>query len=115
MMRFNMPMYCDAILVSLALLPPVATLGQAVKVAHKAATPEAGGSTLTVSVSPSAVSFKLVAKGAATGNNPFSITTAWKGLKSDTIDLYGYFTTASAALTGNLSGDLIPTSCVLGK
>ena len=114
-MRFNMPTYCAAILVSLALVPPVATLGQAVKVAHKTAAPEAGGGTLTVSASPSAVSFNLVAKGSATGNNPVSITTAWKGLQNDTLDLYGYFTTATAALTGIVSGDPIPTSCVLGK
>jgi len=108
-------MYCAAVFVSLALVPPAATLGQAVKITHKMATPEAGGGFLAVSASPSAVSFNLVAKGSATGNNPVSVTTGWTGLMNDTIHLYAYFTSASAALTGNLSGDLIPTSCVLGK
>jgi hypothetical protein len=116
MTRFNMPMSCAAIFVSLALVHPAATLGQAVKVRHKTAVLEPTGSALTVSVSPSAVSFNLVAKGSATGNSPISITTSWSGFaKSSTIDLYGYFSSSSAALTGKVGGDLIPTSCVLGK
>jgi hypothetical protein len=115
-MRLNMPLYCVAVFASLALVPPTATLGQAVKVTHKLATPQAKPSSLSVSATPAGVSFTLVSKGTATGNSPISVTTAWSGFaKSSTIDLYGYFTSSSAALTGTLSGDLIPSSCVYGE
>jgi hypothetical protein len=116
MMRLKMPFYSAAFFTSLALFSPLATVGQAVKVTHKLAAPQAKASSLSVSATPSGVSIALVSKGSAIANSPISITTAWSDFsKNSTIHLYGYFTSSSAALTGNLSGDLIPSSCVYGQ
>ncbi len=115
MMRFNMALHSAAIFVFLALAAPTATLGQAVKVAPRAGRPIPQISSLSVSATPSGVSFTLVSGGAAIANSPVSITTDWSGLKGTTLSLYGYFTSSAAALTGSLSGDGIPSSCVFGQ
>jgi hypothetical protein len=70
---------------------------------------------LTVSASPSSVTFNLVAGGTATGSAPVSITTSWVlGATRTSVNLYGYFSSSTAALTDGAS-DNIPSSDVLGQ
>jgi hypothetical protein len=72
--------------------------------------------TLTVSATPASVSFALVSHGTSAGSSPVTITTTWDliGIGS-TLNLYGYFTSSTAALTdGRSPADLIPSSAVLG-
>lgn len=113
-MRSKMSFYCTVILSLLALPFPAVMVGQAIRVVPRRMT--SSTSTLSVSVAPSQVSFNLVSKGTASGNSPVSITTIWSGLgSSGTIKLYGYFTSSTAALTGNLSTDAIPSSAISGQ
>jgi hypothetical protein len=118
MTRWNIPFRCALIVASLASLLPTTVIGQAVKVGPRKVTPNTIylGS-VSVSASPSTVNFALVAKGAATGNSPVNITTSYTAYlgSSSTISLYGYFTSASAALTGQLSSANIPSSAVFGQ
>jgi hypothetical protein len=75
------------------------------------------GESLTVAATPSAVTFALVSGGTATGSAPVAMTTSWimKGSRS-TVTLTGYFSSATAALTGTGSSPAtIPTSEVLGQ
>jgi hypothetical protein len=81
-------------------------------------TPETAVSSLTVSASPAFVSFNLLSKGVATGSSSVAITTTWGGavcVVTCTINLYGYFSSASAALSGGSPVVNIPTSEVLGQ
>ncbi len=74
--------------------------------------------TLTVSASPATVSFTLVAGGVAAGNASVSIVTRLTGTASviGTLNLYGYFSSSTAALTGQASSaDVLPSSAVLGR
>jgi hypothetical protein len=75
------------------------------------------GGTLTVSATPAAVSFALVHGGVAAGSSGVTITTTWNVIGiGATLDLYGYFTSSTAALTdGRSPADLIPSSAVLGQ
>jgi hypothetical protein len=63
------------------------------------------------------VNFALVSKGVATGSSGVTITTTWNVVGVlPTLNLYGYFTTATAALTdGRTPANLIPSSAVLGQ
>lgn len=72
---------------------------------------------LTVAASPSSVSFSLIHGGTAAGSSSIAITTTLSGVSAlGTLYLYGYFASASAALTdGNSTPDLIPSSAVLGQ
>lgn len=73
------------------------------------------GDTLTVSASPSAISFALVSKGTASGSSPVVVTTTWSGVSLlSSLNLYAYFTNAGAALSGGSPVVNIPSSCVLG-
>lgn len=78
------------------------------------------GESLTVSAAPtsgSAVNFTLVSGGTAVGSAPVAMTTSWvmKGSRSS-VTLTGYFSSATAALTGTGSSPAtIPTSEVLGQ
>lgn len=72
---------------------------------------------LTVTATPNAVTFNLVAGGKSTGSAPVAITTTW-ALNSNrsTVTLTGYFSSAAAALTsGGASPANIPTSEVFGE
>ncbi len=72
---------------------------------------------LTISATPSAVSFNLVSGGTAAGSAPVAITTTWV-LKSSrsTVTLTGWFSNAAQALTsGGATPVYIPTSEVLGQ
>jgi hypothetical protein len=72
------------------------------------------GESLTLSVSPTTVSFALVPSGTANGNSPVSITTTWVlGPGRTALNVYAYFTSTSA-LT-NTNGDIIPTTSFNGS
>jgi hypothetical protein len=72
-------------------------------------------SSLSVSTSPSLVSFTLVPGGTATGSNPISITTSWVLQPNvGNVTLYAYFTSAAVALTDG-AGDNIPSASVEGS
>lgn len=91
---------------------------QAVRVGPMRPTPATAVSSLSISVTPSNVSFQLVSKGIATGSAPVEITTSWGGslcLFTCTINVYGYFTSANAALAGGSPVVDIPSSEVLGE
>jgi len=111
-----------AILISLALVLPVASTGQAMKVQQRniSVRPDVVCllCTLTVTATPNTVNFNLVSNGVANGSSPVTITTTMSGLASllGTINLYGYFTTPTAALVGQVSAaDKIPSSAVFGQ
>jgi hypothetical protein len=69
--------------------------------------------TLTIAASPSTVSFTLVAGGTAVGTPTVNVTTTWVLGSRTAVNLYGYFASTTAALTG--TGGNIPTSEVLGS
>ncbi len=71
---------------------------------------------ISVSATPTTVSFTLVAGGTATGNSAVAITTTWVLASSRAnVVLDGYFATAAAALSGSASPVVnIPSSEVYG-
>jgi hypothetical protein len=74
------------------------------------------GDTLTVTASPSVVNFTLHPSSVATGSAPVVITTTWSGVSLlSSINLYGYFASATSALSGSSPVINIPSSCVLGQ
>jgi len=75
------------------------------------------GELLTISATPSAVTFSLVQGGVAVGSAPVAIQTKWLLLPTRAnIFLNGYFASATAALTdGATTPDNIPASAVLGQ
>ncbi len=92
---------------------------QAVRVSRHGLTalPDTPVGSLAVSVTPSAVSFTLVSKGTATGSSAINVTTSWSKTTCSptcTVNLYGYFTSSTSALTAGTGGS-IATSAVLGK
>jgi hypothetical protein len=91
---------------------------QAVRVGPMRPTPATAVGSLSISVTPSNVRFQLVSKGVATGSAPVEIITSWGGsfcLFTCTINVYGYFTSANAALFGGSPVVDIPSSEVLGE
>lgn len=75
------------------------------------------GEVLSISATPSSVSFTLVQGATATGSSPVAIQTTWLLLPTRAnLILDGYFSSATAALTdGATTPDNIPTSSVLGE
>jgi hypothetical protein len=93
--------------------------GQAIHVNRRqiVAQPLTPVNSLSVSVSPSFVSFALVSKGIATGSSAVQVTTSWDPgfcTPTCTVNLYGYFSSAASALTAG-AGANIPSSAVLGQ
>lgn len=75
-------------------------------------------SSLSLSATPSTVSFHLVPSGVATGTSAVQVTTSWNGsicLLICTINVYAYFANANAALSGGAPIVNIPSSEVLGQ
>lgn len=73
---------------------------------------------LTISATPSAVTFTLVPNATATGSAPVVITTTWALATTRTtgITLTAWFASATKALSGSASSpDYIPTSAVFGE
>lgn len=95
--------------------------GQAIRLAKaQPISPDAPVTSLSLTASPSSVSFGLVAKGIASGSSGIAITTTWGRTMgcagSCTITLYAYFSSATAALSGGGSPVVnIPSSEVLGQ
>jgi hypothetical protein len=79
--------------------------------------PMGGTDSLTISAAPTKVSFNLVRNGVATGSSGVTITTTWSFSGQPTrLNLYGYFSSSTAALSDGASpANLIPTSAVLGQ
>lgn len=76
------------------------------------------GCTLTVGVSPSTLTFTLVQGGIAPGNLALTIVSSLTGAATvtGTVNLYAYFASSTAALTGTLSAaDVLPSSAILGR
>lgn len=70
---------------------------------------------LTVSAAPGLVNFALPPSGTATGSSVITVVTTWTLRPSvGAVTTYGYFTSASAALTDG-AGDNIPSSSVSGS
>ena len=93
---------------------------QAIRVAKvHAISPQTSVGSLSITASPSSVSFSLIAKGVATGSSAVNITTTWGGnfcIFTCTVNLYAYFSSATAALSGSGSPVVdIPSSEVLGR
>jgi hypothetical protein len=105
--------------VSIGVVPKPAR-AQAIRVAKaQAISPATSVSSLSITASPSSLSFSLIAKGVATGSSAVNITTTWGGnfcIFTCTVNLYAYFSSAAAALSGGGSPVVdIPSSEVLGQ
>jgi hypothetical protein len=106
------------VLAGMITLSAAKVAAQAVRVGMARPTPANSVSSLSISVTPANVSFQLVSKGIATGSVPVNITTSWGGslcLLTCTINVYGYFATSTAALSGGSPIVNIPSSEVLGQ
>ena len=75
------------------------------------------GEALSISATPSTVTFTLVGGGVANGSSAVAITTNWLLLPTRAnLVLDGYFSSSTAALTdGRTTPDNIPTSAVFGQ
>jgi len=104
----------SAILGSLAALPALAQVTSNTQNISLTATL---GESITVSATPTSVTFALVKGGTATASAAIAITTTWIVLPTRAnLTLDGYFSSTSAALTdGDATPDNIPTSEVLGQ
>jgi hypothetical protein len=70
---------------------------------------------LTVSASPSLVNFALTPSAVVLGSSPIVVTTSWSGVSLlSELNVYAYFTSSIAALSGGSPVVNIPSSCVLG-
>ncbi|MGC2638472.1 MAG: hypothetical protein WA294_14915 [Acidobacteriaceae bacterium] len=106
------------ILAGMLTLPAANSAAQAVRVSPVRTAPATAVSSLSISVTPSNVHFQLVSKGVAIGSAPVNITTSWSGtlcLFTCTINVYGYFVSSGAALSGGSPVVDIPSSEVLGE
>lgn len=115
-MQFSGQLCSATILACVMCCLPGTIVGQAVKVTQRGIGPNLGPSSLSISASPSALSFNLIAKGETVGNSPINITTSYSGLTmSGNLNLYAFFMSSTAALAGNLSTTSIPSSAVSGQ
>jgi hypothetical protein len=74
------------------------------------------GDSLTVVASPGLVTFALVSHGVATGSATVVATTTWSGVSLlSSLNVYAFFSSATAALSGGTPVSHIPSSCVLVK
>jgi hypothetical protein len=94
--------------------PLPSAFSQVVKLTSKPR-PQASGNSLSLTASPASVSFSLVSQGTATGSGSVSITVTTDFSKEMTVNIYGFFASATSALKGQKSGALIPSSAVLGQ
>ena len=72
-------------------------------------------SSITLAASPNGVGFNLVSHGVAAASGPIAITSTLTNPMSTSVNLYGSFGSAPAALTGAASGVAIPSACVFGE
>lgn len=90
---------------------------QAVRVRQSGPKPAAAlGGSVTITAAPAFMSFDLVSKGVAASSSGVGVTTTWTGLsRLCKLNLYGYFSSSGAALTGGTPAVNIPSSAVLGQ
>jgi hypothetical protein len=90
---------------------------QVVRVGQGGAKPAAAlGGSVTITAAPAFMSFHLVSKGVAASSSGVGVTTTWTGLsRLCKLNLYGYFSSSGAALTGGTPAVNIPSSAVLGQ
>ncbi len=103
--------------VLLCLISSVAR-AQAVRVRSTQLSPDESVSSLSISATPSLVLFSLVPRGVAPGSSAVAITTTWGGslcLFTCSINVYAYFASPTAALSGGSPIVDIPSSAVLGE
>jgi len=105
------------VIASASLLAALQVQAQATRVGPPRPSPQLTiGDTLTVTASPSVVNFALVSKGVALGSSPIVVTTTWTGISLlSSLNLYAYFSSSTAALSGSVPLVNIPTADVLGK
>lgn len=72
-----------------------------------------GVGSITISATPSSVSFALVPGGEANASSSITITTGISLSTASTVSLYGYFA-GTSALTNSV-GDILPSSAVYGQ
>ena len=114
-MRLKVILQFAVVFATMLLAAPQWVQGQVLRVSPPVARPLIGTGSLTVSASPSAVSFLLVPGQVTAGNSPIGITTTWTGSTvGSTMSLYGYFLSSTSALTGNGRG-AIPTTAIFGQ
>lgn len=95
-----------------------AAAAQAVKVRSTQLSPETSVGSLSISATPSLVLFSLVPHGVAPGSTAVAVTTTWGGslcLFTCTVNVYAYFASPTAALSGGSPIADIPSSAVLGQ
>ena len=93
-------------------------LAQAVQLAGIKPRPQYAVSSLSLSATPSNVSFHLVPSGVAPGSTAVQVTTTWNGsicLLICTVNVYAYFANANSALSSGAPIVNIPSSEVLGQ
>lgn len=71
--------------------------------------------TLTVTTSPSTVTFALATGTAVAGSVPVSVSTSWLLGVASTVRLYGFFASTAALTSTGTDGTAIPVSSVLGE
>jgi hypothetical protein len=105
-------------LVCLLLCAPLGrSPAQAIRVGAGAIKPAAALSgSVSMTAAPAFVSFQLVAQGVAASSSGVEVTTTWTGLtRLSRLNLYGFFSSAAAALSGGSPPESIPSSAVLGQ
>ncbi len=103
------------------LLSQSAAAGQAIRIPSRAPRPRPRllciACSITVTATPTAVTFSLVKSGTANASAPVVITTVMTGVSLlNSLNLYGFFSSASTALSdGRSTPDRIPPSAVYGQ
>src|ERR1700681_1978438 len=112
-----MPKRIELVLCLMFYFGTVGGAAQAVRVGQSGAKPAAAwGGSVTITAAPAFMSFHLVSKGVAASSSGVGVTTTWTGLsRFCKLNLYGYFSSSGAALTGGTPAVNIPTSAVLGQ
>lgn len=71
---------------------------------------------ITISATPSSVSIPLVSKGVAQTVTPIAVTTSWVGISLlSVLNIYAYFSSPTAALSGGTPVVSIPASAIKGR
>jgi hypothetical protein len=98
-------------------LCPGETLAQAIRVGKgQVLPPVTGGGSVTVTAAPALLTFRLVSGGVAAADSSVVLATTWTGHnRLCALNLYGYFSTAQAALAGGRPTANIPAAAVLGQ
>ncbi len=96
---------------------PGEALAQAIRVSKGQVLPSVtGGGSVTVTAAPALLTFQLVSGGVAAADSSVVLATTWTGhSRLCALNLYGYFSSAGAALAGGRPTVNIPAAAVLGQ